>query len=232
MSQRPIVDYLIARDKLPPPSGLAYDYVLAREGLYLGAENEHLVACIPIASAEVRGLVPIEPYVQLKHGKLPVYLWERFARLARAFAVHHAEVLAVITFTPDLGYELRVPPQRVSASRIVYEPLSDTVLELHSHHVLPAFFSHTDDADEVGLCLYGVVGSLDRQLAELRFRVGAYGYFWPVAFTEVFISEANVPLGFIDLGLANAKGQEEMRPAPDDLLLFPKPLPNKEADDD
>ena len=229
MSRQPIVDYLVARSRLPPPSGLAYDYLLARDGLYLRAENEHLAVCIPIASAEVRGLVPIEPFTSLKHGKLPLSLWERFVRLAHAFAGHRSEVLAVVTFTPDCSYELRVPPQRVSASRIVYEPLSGSVLELHSHHRLSATFSRTDDADEVGLRLYAVVGRLDQQVAETRLRVGAYGYFWPITFADVFADES---FGFIDLGSISAEGHEETAPAPDDLFPLSTAPIDTEADDD
>lgn len=228
MSEWPIVDYLIAKDKLPASSGLAYDYVLARDGLYLRAENEHLAVCIPIAAVEIRGLASIEPFVRLKNGRLPLSLWDRFVRLARAFAEHRSELLAVVTFTPDLGYELRVPPQRVSPSRIVYEPLPDTVLELHSHHALPAFFSHTDDADETGLRLYGVVGRLSFQPAEVSLRAGAFGYFAPVAFEDVFTDK---PLGFIDLGSITAEGHEDVTAAPDDPFLLPGTVLDTETDD-
>ena len=209
MTSKPIVDYLVARESLPLRSGLAYDYVLAGDGLYLRCENEHLEVCIPIASVEVRGLVEIESFVRLKHGRLPVSLWERFVLLARAFADHHSEILVLVTYTPTFGYELRVPPQEVSASRITYQPLPQTVLELHSHHVLSAYFSTTDDADEVGLRLYGVAGRLNREVADVQLRIGAYGYFQPVAFTDVFAGE---PIEFVDLTAYDAKGHQDATP--------------------
>jgi PRTRC genetic system protein A len=205
VTPRPIVDYLVARESLPPRSGLAYDYLLAGDGLYLRCENKHLEVCIPIAAAEVRGLVEVKPLVRLKHGRLPVSLWERFVRLARAFAEHHSEILVLVTYTPTFGYEPRVPPQEVTASRITYQPLPQTVLELHSHHVLSAYFSATDDVDEVGFRLYGVVGRLDREPAEVQLRIGAYGYFQPVAFTDVFAGE---PIAFVDLSAFDAEGQQ------------------------
>ena len=229
MTPRPIVDYLVARDGLPPASGLAYDYVLAGNGLYLRCENEHLEVCIAIASVEVRGLVEIVPFVRLKHGSLPSSLWERFVRLARAFAEHHAEVLAVVTYTPTFGYELRVPPQEVSVSRIVYKSLPRTVLELHSHHGLSAYFSTTDDADEVGLRLYGVVGRLDREVAEVRLRIGAYGYFQPVAFADVFAGE---PIAFVDLSAVDAEGQQDASPDPVRGDLCPETRFHKEIGSD
>jgi hypothetical protein len=63
------------------------------------------------------------------------------------------------------------------------------VLELHSHHALPAYFSRVDDADEQGLRLYGVVGRLDRTRPEVALRVGAYGHRLPVSWDAVFAGD-------------------------------------------
>jgi hypothetical protein len=49
-----------------------------------------------------------------------------------------------------------------------------------------AFFSHTDNLDEQGLCIYAVAGKLDRLIPDVNMRVGVYGYFAPVKFSEVF----------------------------------------------
>jgi hypothetical protein len=40
-----LVDYLIARGSAPAPSGLAYDYVLAGDGLFVAAHNPYLGLC-------------------------------------------------------------------------------------------------------------------------------------------------------------------------------------------
>jgi hypothetical protein len=45
---------------------------------------------------------------------------------------------------------------------------------------MPARFSGTDDKDETGFRLYGVLGDL-RRSPEIRMRVGCYGYFWEVS---------------------------------------------------
>ena len=79
----PLVDYLVARDGLPPQSGLAYDYVLASNGLYLAAENDLLAVRAPIARCTVRGLLPMCSACVLKHGRLPALLWERIVAIAR-----------------------------------------------------------------------------------------------------------------------------------------------------
>jgi len=44
----------------------------------------------------------------------------------------------------------------------------------------------TDNRDEQGLGLYAVAGSLDRLIPEVNMRIGVYGYFAPVKFSEVF----------------------------------------------
>ena len=60
------------------------------------------------------------------------------------------------------------------------------VAEFHSHGSARAFFSATDDRDEQGFRIYGVVGRLDAPLPELRLRVGVYGHFAPVDWRQAF----------------------------------------------
>ena len=60
------------------------------------------------------------------------------------------------------------------------------VAEFHSHGSSRAFFSATDDRDEQGFRIYGVVGRLDALRPELRLRVGVYGHFAPVDWSQVF----------------------------------------------
>ena len=57
----PLVDYLIARDGLPARRGLAYDYVVAGDGLFVVAENRFFAVRVPVATATVRGLPPNDP---------------------------------------------------------------------------------------------------------------------------------------------------------------------------
>ena len=84
------------------------------------------------------------------------------------------------------GYRLVVPPQAGTATRLAYQPPAGVVAEFHSHGGSRAFFSATDDRDEQGFRIYGVVGRLDTPLPELRLRVGVYGHFAPVDWPQVF----------------------------------------------
>ena len=56
------------------------------------------------------------------------------------------------------GYQLFRPAQIAGPLRVVYRPPPDVLLQIHSHGAYPAWFSTTDDADEQGFGLYGVVG--------------------------------------------------------------------------
>ena len=84
------------------------------------------------------------------------------------------------------GYRLVVPPQAGTASSLAYRPPAGVVAEFHSHGGSRAFFSATDDRDEQGFRIYGVVGRLDALRPELSLRVGVYGHFAPVDWSQVF----------------------------------------------
>lgn len=186
-----LVEYLVARDGVPSRRGLAYDYVLAGDGLYLSADNRSLAVRVPVAVATVHGLPPIYPSVTLRSGRLPQGLWDQIVAAAHGLGSCGLEVVLAVTHDAA-GYRLVLPPQLVGPVQVVYRPVDAVVLEIHSHHRYPARFSPTDDADEQGLCLYGVVGRLDRARPEVALRVGAYGHFLPVPWETVFAGDRGV----------------------------------------
>src|SRR3712207_6568645 len=134
----PLVEYLVARAGPPPRRGRAYDYVLAGDGLYVVADHDWLEARVPGAPCIVPGLPPLSPACILKPGRIPHSLWQEIVEIALAWATSENEVLVAVAYHPTRGYHLVVPPQVVSPGRIVYQPASRVVLELHSHHGLPA----------------------------------------------------------------------------------------------
>ena len=97
-----------------------------------------------------------------------------------------------------------MPQQATSPTEVAYVPAPDVVLEIHSHHRYPARFSVLDDADEQRLAVYGVLGRLDTDHPEVRLRVGVYGYFMAVLWTEVFEGELQ---GFRDVTV-EGEGEE------------------------
>lgn len=186
MSERPLVGYLVAQRGVPASVGLAYDYVLAGDGLFIAARNAHLEARVPVAACRVRGLPKAGAMMGLRRGRLPVRLWEAAVTEARLYCELGEETMFAVTNNGGPNYWLVRPEQERDATSVRYRPAEDAVLELHSHHRMRAYWSSTDDADEQGLRLYGVLGGLDTPRPEVAIRLGVYGHFMPVPWEAVF----------------------------------------------
>ncbi len=178
------VGYLVNRpDGLAGSNGIGYDYVLGSNGLYVQSESAHLTARVLVAPCEVRGLAPVAEKVELAHGPIPPGLFE----LGLDWFLDDTDTEFFFAVRWDEGsYRLVVPPQEGTATSLEYEPPAGVVAEFHSHGTSRAFFSKTDDKDEQGFRIYGVVGRLNKYRPELRLRVGVYGHFAPVDWSQVF----------------------------------------------
>ena len=163
--------------------GIGYDYVLGSGGVYVQSQSADLVARVVVAPGEVRGLAPVDEKVALPHGPIPARLFEKGMRWFQA--APDTERLFAVRWD-GRAYRLVVPQQAGSASSLAYRPPAGVVAEFHSHGSSRAFFSATDDRDEQGFRIYGVVGRLADPLPELRLRVGVYGHFAPVEWSPVF----------------------------------------------
>ena len=163
--------------------GIGYDYVLGAGGLYVQSRSAHLVARVLVGPATVRGLAPVSEKLTLPHGPIPVYLFEVGLRWFQE--TPDTERFFAVRWDGD-AYRLVVPEQAGTASSLTYRPPAGVVAEFHSHGKTRAFFSGTDDRDEQGFHIYGVVGKLDTPWPELRLRVGVYGHFAPVKWSQVF----------------------------------------------
>ena len=138
--------------------GIGYDYVLGSGGVYVQSQSAHLTARVLVAPGTVRGLAPVAEKVQLTHGPIPAQLFELGLRWFQD--APDTERLFAVRWDGD-GYRLVVPQQAGTATRLAYQPPAGVVAEFHSHGSSRAFFSATDDRDEQGFRIYGVVGRLD-----------------------------------------------------------------------
>ena len=171
------------------PSGLAgsqgigYDYVLGSGGLYVQSESANLTARTLIASAEVRGLASVTEKVTLAHGPIPAGLFQAGLRWFRQAPA--TERFFAVGWD-GAAYRLVVPQQAGTGTSLTYRPPAGVVAEFHSHGTHRAFFSATDDGDEQGFRIYGVVGCLHSPQPELALRLGIYGHFAPLDWRQVF----------------------------------------------
>ncbi len=178
--------------------GSVYTYIMAGNGLWLEAENPLLEARIQLSSLMVRGLHPLLPRLELRHGRIPAHL---LSLAMDAFSARsELEGYAAIAWDGE-KYELVWPAQERTATSVVYDKVPNTVVGLHSHGRMGAFFSATDDGDDLGFLLEVVVGKLDRLVPAAGVRLCIYGYHAPVELREVlaglapWIEEAKAPGG-------------------------------------
>jgi PRTRC genetic system protein A len=102
--------------------------------------------------------------------------------------------------TEKKEYSIFVPEQDVSSASVKYEndetdkilkdPNMVLVLDIHSHNTMGAFFSGTDDKDEKRDQCYGVIGHVDRDLPEMKFRFACGGQHVNIAMEQIFDTSA------------------------------------------
>jgi PRTRC genetic system protein A len=174
----------LERPDLPPMPGPLV-YVIAGNGVHLWGKREGLEALIPVTACSIRDLHPVEPFVRIDVPLLDAATLAALLAVAREARTEDGtplEALFYPHYEPRQAWQLIIPPQERSLTRV--RPLEDGMQaytqawwEIHSHHHMSAFFSGTDDMDEQGFRIYGVVGRIFRR-PEIRLRVGIYGHFW------------------------------------------------------
>ena len=183
--QKPMIGYLLKRPEgLFGERGLAYDYVISRNGVFLEAQNPLIRARIRVAHGEVRGLEPLTQRVQLVGGLVPSYF---LAMVLQTMCQDiHREVYGAFIVNRHGQYQLTWPDQQRSGASVSYEPVPNTVVDFHSHGAMGAHFSHTDDQDDQGFRVSVVIGKLNEKSAEMNLRLGVYGYHAALSYPEVF----------------------------------------------
>lgn len=181
-------------DHLPANDALAYQYVLASNGVFVRAATRFFTALLPVTACTVRGLKPLHHSFQLHVPRMPARLLDTIlsdARRARRLDGGRPDngLNEVLYQFHHHGQRVQVkkPPQQATAVSVLAPGCDDAniLCDLHSHGNMSAFFSQTDDADEQAAKLYAVIGKLDTA-PEIRLRVGVYGYWMALSVTAVF----------------------------------------------
>ncbi len=221
MMNKPPVGYLTKqKDGLYGERGTYYDYIFAGNGVWIEAEGPLMAARVQVAAGEVRGLAPSEFSLVLRHGLIPGRLFDLAFNTFKADTSR--EWYVGFVWSPD-GYHTKVPDQKRSDGSVTYNNPENVILDLHSHGAqMGAFFSGpkqkegTDDHDEQGLKIYGVVGHMDDAMPQMMLRVGAYGYFAGVDWSEVFDGE---PRGVVMKGIDEMDAEQDEANLPGQALI-------------
>ncbi|MGB0388383.1 MAG: Mov34/MPN/PAD-1 family protein [Ardenticatenaceae bacterium] len=183
--------------ELPPPSAIGYEYITASNGIYIRAENRFVSALIPVMQAPastVRGLHPLAASICLKVPPMPISLLSNVLADARQMRTKSGQLNEVLYRGAFYGRQVRVDRPKQDASRSHVRAIGDggsgVILELHSHGNINAFWSDTDNRDELGFRFYGVIGRLDSQKPQIRLRLGLHGYYYNIS-QDLLFSKAN-----------------------------------------
>ena len=179
--------------QLPPQHAQLYEYVFARNGIFVRAERPELAACIPVS--------PDAMYVRRSRCHRVITTFSPLWNVATAEG-HHAPLVAHMVVMAQAARDdgrrsskkyslgctlagLGLGADRAGARRgrrrscarptLTTPPLATRLSRCIAIIGFAARFSLTDDRDERGFKLYGVLGDLDT-LPTLRLRVGIYGH--------------------------------------------------------
>jgi hypothetical protein len=185
---------LMESPSLPSSMPSPLTYVFAGNGVFLWGKRDGLEALIPVSECVIQDLYPVSPFVRLDGPKIDRILVEAMLKMTRSAtneAEQLVEALFYLAYSKQQGWQASMPAQiQTPASvRPVLELLdqdaySRTLMEVHSHPRMSAFYSGTDNRGENGFRLYGVVGLPDSPdggelgQPEIRMRVSIFGAYW------------------------------------------------------
>jgi PRTRC genetic system protein A len=185
-----LIKYILAETEVLPaidPTSL-YEFIMAGNGVFLRARRTGLEAMIPISTCEIRGLQPIEPYVRLEAGKIPLVCTQ--AILVEFQSDLPNESLVWVRLE-NKKWKLIKPSQIADENSVhpvdPFDPAGIAALvDVHSHDTMEPFFSTQDDKDETGFRIFAVFGLLGTEPCVMA-RVGIYGYYWRLDAGDVFV---------------------------------------------
>ncbi len=189
-----LVRYIATRSAvLPPIAASFYEYVFAENGVYIRAKRPEFEAFVPVTNCQIRGLAAVEPYFHFNLPRVPALITSEILERSLSATNSEGKLLEILFHVcwDGKSWRLEVPQQVQGHCRCKpidcgasssYERAS---IEIHSHHVMSTHYSSTDDADETGLRLYGIIGRLTQQ-PEFRLRVGVYCNYLEIPANWVF----------------------------------------------
>lgn len=160
-------------------------YIPSQDGqIYEMRRNE--IGTFIAPSSKIVELDMVRAGFQMNLPRLPaaklVEIISFFRRVCTAYDCCMEALVNVYWDRVEQEYILHVPAQRATAVSVETD-LSDRPdesryllsMEVHSHNMMAAQFSRTDDADEQATRLYMVIGRLDRFYPEIRCRFACGG---------------------------------------------------------
>ena len=174
--------------------GRLYQYIIARNGVFLLARSQDMEVCLPLATGDLPGLATCTSFVRFLHPIIPPNLVEDLFASARAACQTEsgAQERLFYLLEKEGEWSLVIPDQEASEwsvrARTSTRESFVAVLEGHSHHRAAAYFSHGDDEAELlhgGCRIFFVLGQIESQ-PEILVRICVHGYAWLLPATLFF----------------------------------------------
>ena len=205
-------------------SGKVISLVPARDGrVYEIRKNQ--IGTFQSPAKAIGELTDITERFIMSLPKIPVFLLHQVIEFFRVISrKDKLEVLVHLVYdTEAQKYNVIVPEQvitriSVDSKREEYPEHIVHVMDIHSHNVMAAKFSSTDDRDEKETRLYGVIGRLDKIMPEVALRASNGGKFIELGADDVFDFEAVYPDEWFDClnhKMAEAICEADMRASDD-----------------
>lgn len=168
-------------EKMPPSF-----YLLGRDGVY-----EVRTTQAGMFSAKIHSMIPMRESFVLNHPKIPA---DVLAAVVDAFKSEpEREMLAwiyydrVTSLWPIVWPEQKRAPASVSSKELMVESNDAFIaLVIHSHGLMPPFWSNQDNRDEIRTGLYAVVGHCDKPRPRIKLRYSVGGKYRPTPPHTVF----------------------------------------------
>lgn len=183
----PLYHVLDGKEIPPLDSKRLYEYIIAGNGVFLRARKRFGEVLMPIsAPCELVGLQKVHPYLHLSGPHIGSALVQHMVRRSLEQTLggkHYNEILFyILQREVGEGWEVMEPEQDQEPCRVAARDKNlaarlGVFAEVHSHHVMHAFFSSTDDSDEKWTGIYGVLGKITTR-PELRVRIVVDSYSW------------------------------------------------------
>lgn len=163
--------------------------------MLIHAKREGLRAQVLVGSCEIRGLSNVDEKAEMEFPRIPSEFLAAILKMSRSACVDRGEPIEALfhlRYVPDENrWRLDIPPQERTAISVI--PTEDgegssyqlALVEVHSHHQMEPDFSPTDDDEEQGFRIYGVIGNIFTT-PRFRVRVGVYGNFLELPAEQFF----------------------------------------------
>jgi hypothetical protein len=159
------MEVLIARDGVEIPE-TGTRFMLARDGMVMQIDNDWVKARVPIK--EIKSLSVVAPVAELRLPPVDAIVFAKaVVFFEQVFKKHRTEAAVLLHYSKELGWELTVPKQKVSAAAVHYDmeeriPGYRCVGTMHSHAAMGASHSSVDTRDEADFDgVHVTIGRLD-----------------------------------------------------------------------